>query len=82
MKNPPSNQSPVKKIWTTPELILIASNNIEVVKHHPSVHEHTGHVVRTGTKFRFVNPSGHGFTTATTTGVAKGIVGYQASAAS
>ena len=81
MNNQPSNQSPVKKIWAKPELVLISSNNIEA-KFHPSVHEHTGHVVRKGNNSYFVNPTGKGFTTAVSTGVIRRVVGHPSSAAS
>ena len=74
--------TPVKKTWAEPELVIISRNDTVLVKHHPSVHEHTGHVVRKGASSYFVNPSGKGFLTATSTGVARAVVAFHSEAAS
>ncbi len=75
-----SNPTPVKKTWTRPELVLIAANNIEVTKHHPDVHEKTGHYASSskGTRF-FLNPFNYGITLQTSQGA---VVGHKSSAAS
>jgi len=39
-----SPNTPVKKAWTEPSIVLISSANIETAKSHPTAHENTGHV--------------------------------------
>jgi len=39
-----SPNTPVKKAWTEPAIVLISSANIQAPKAHPSVKESTGHV--------------------------------------
>ncbi|WP_139112981.1 hypothetical protein [Mucilaginibacter sp. PPCGB 2223] len=80
MNNQPS-PAPVKKNWTNPELVLISANII-AVKHHPSVHEGTGHLQRVVANTYFFNPSGKGFLISTSTGIAKSPHGHISSAAS
>jgi len=69
-----------KKTWQDPELFLISTNQVGATKHHPSVHEGTGHTLVTlfGSKL-FVNPSNVGFTLTNSVG---GVVGHKSSAAS
>lgn len=76
-ETPPN--TPAKKIWAGPKLLIISRNNVSASKIYPNVHEGTGKYTADTSYSTFVNQAGTSRIVLTKHG---NVLGHKSSAAS